>query len=51
MSGEGEKLLALEKCLAIGFPYWKGIHHAETTYLLVSHLVANFDYIRGDTIF
>lgn len=37
MSREGEML--------------KNVNHAESAYLLVSHLVADFDYIRGDTIF
>lgn len=27
-----------------------GCFHVESTYLLVSYLIADFDYIRGDTI-
>ena len=50
MPGEGEKLLAPEKCLAIEFRYWKGKNDSRSTHLLVSHLVADFNYIRGDTI-
>ena len=51
MSREEEMLAAPGKCLVTRIRHRIGRKYAKGVYLFIRHLVADFNYVGGDTVF